>query len=115
MSAITFLLQPRQFERKLTPCSRAALHQRPTAVRERQLPHEVEADPHPDQVAVGVGLNPGEALEELTLILRLDPEAVIKDADPPGATGFSQVDVDPPAGTGPEADGIVQQLAQGQV
>src|SRR5438128_2953258 len=115
LSAITFLLQPRQFERELTSRSGTAVHQHPAAMRERDLLHEVEADPHPDQVAVGVRLDPSESLEKLTLILRLDPEPVIEDADAPVAVNLGQADVDPPAGAGPEADGIIEQLAQGQV
>src|SRR5258708_30893116 len=116
LSAITFLFQPRQFDRELTSRSGTAVHQHPATVRERDLLHEVEADPHPDQVAVGLGLDPSKALEELTLILRLDPEPVIEDANPPVAIiDLGQADVDPPAGAGPEAYGIVQQLPQGQV
>src|SRR6202022_1767544 len=45
----------------------------------------------------------------------LDPEAVIDDAKPPVAVALGQANVDPAAGAGPEPDGIVQQLAQGQV
>src|ERR1700686_4554395 len=112
LCAITFLVQPRQFERELTSRSGTAVHQRPTTVRERHLPYQVEADPHPDQVAIGVGLDPSEALEQLTLSLRVDPEAVIEDADLPAGTGFGEADVDPPAGAGPEGGGLVQPFAR---
>src|SRR5260370_41204987 len=85
LSAITFLFQPRQFDRELTSRSGTAVQQHPATVRERDILHEVKADPHPYQVAVGLGLDPSKPLEELSLMLRLEPEPVIEDANPPAA------------------------------
>src|SRR5207248_9216397 len=115
LSAITFLLLPGQFEGALTSGLGTAVHQYPAAVGAGDLLHEVEADPHADQVPVGVRFDAGEALKELSLILGLDPEPVIEDADAPVGISLGQADVDPPGGAWPKADGIVQQLAKGQV
>src|SRR2546423_8329028 len=47
-------------------------------------------------------------------MLGVDPETVIEDADPPIAVRLGQADIDPPCGAGPEANGVVQQLADGE-
>src|SRR2546423_15290666 len=47
-------------------------------------------------------------------MLGVDPETVIEDADPPIAVRLGQADIDPPGGAGPEANGVVQQLADGE-
>src|ERR1700737_4828738 len=114
-AAIPFLFQFGHFERELTSSPRTAVYQHPAAVGARALLDDVEADPHPDQVSVGVGLNSSEALEELTVILRLDPKPVIEDADAPGVASLGEADVDPPRRARPEADGMVAQFADRQV
>src|SRR6266550_5155462 len=79
-----------QFEGELTSGLGTAVHQHPAAVGAGDLLHEIEADPHADQVPVGVRFDAGEALEELSLILRLDPEPVIEDADAPVGISLGQ-------------------------
>src|SRR6202022_1763839 len=115
LAAIPFLFQFGQFERELTSSPRTAVNQHPAGVGARDLLDEVEADPHPYQVSVGVGLNSSEALEELTVILRLDPKPVVEDADAPAGANLGQADVDPARWSGPEADGIVEQFADREV
>src|SRR5437660_10176968 len=110
-----FCSSPGQFKGELASLPRAAVYEHPAAVSAGDLLHEVEADPHADQVPVGIRFDAGEALEELTLVLLVDPEPVIEDTDAPGGAGLGQADVDPPGGAGPKANGIVQQLAQGQM
>jgi len=58
----------------------------------------------PTRWRLAVGLNTSEALEKLTLVLRLDPEPVIEDADTPAGVPLDQADVDPPGGAWPKAD-----------
>src|SRR5207253_8447443 len=69
----------RQFECELASGPGTALHQDPAAVGAGHCLDQVEADPHADQVAVGVGLDPSKPLEQLPLVVGLDPKAVIAD------------------------------------
>src|SRR5690242_11312862 len=105
----------RQFEGELAADPGLALHQDPAAVGPGNLLHHVETDPEADQVGGLLGFDPGESLEELAVVLRIDAEAVIQHADPPARFRVRQADVDPPRRAGAEPDGIVKQLTNREV
>src|SRR6202022_3866475 len=109
--AITF----GQLERELAARSRPAVYGNPAAVRPGDLPDDVEADPEADQVGARLGLDPGEPLEKLAVVLRIDPESVIENPDPPAAVRAPDGDVDPPGWAGAETHRVVEQFPDREV
>jgi hypothetical protein len=54
------------------------------------FPHEVEPDAKADQVAVFISFDSGEPAEEPLLSLRIYPEPVVHDLDPPAIAGCGE-------------------------
>src|SRR2546422_6847788 len=97
-----------QFQREFAARPWPAVDEHPPAVGFGDLLHDVKADSQAQEMAGCLGLDPGEALEELALVLGVDAKAVVEDADGPVGARPAQGDVDPAGGSWPKADGVVE-------
>src|SRR6202022_5084845 len=68
-----------------------------------------------DKVGARLRLDPGEPLEELAVVLRIDTESVIENAYPPAVVRAPDADVDPPGWAGAETHRVVEQLPDREV
>ena len=97
----------RQRGHHLRPAALGKVGLEATAVEVHDLAADVEAEAHPSEAVLGVGLV--EAVEDPRAVLGRDAEAVVPDSDPDVAALFRHVHLDRPAARA-VADGVLHQV-----